>query len=505
MLFIASIMVAMSLAGMATNPLRISGGSLLLAAEPGSGGSEGGDGDNIVPALLLCAAGTAVAACALMGRSLSGGAETGEACYMPAVSNAFCLSDTKWAFLGNMTGEMRGSVSEIINLSAISLDAGTMRRSDYENMEKIYNSGVILSGLIDDIMETARTGIGCFVPVCEEYDTAAIINDAISINVTRMGGKRVKFSLRVDESFPMTLRGDALKVKHIFNNILSSAFRCTANGSVTWELYCERDNMDDAAVWVVSRVMAAGVGADDDHLREILSSVCRDILDASLSADSADLGLSVTKRMIEMMHGCVTVENRRRGGVFTARFRQATAGAAAIDRETMRNLCNLNYSRARHDSPCRMLRKFVPYAGVLVVDAIESNLDAMKQMLKPYGMRVDCVDSGQAAVELVAADDVRYDAILIDHQMPGMDGIETARLIRGIGTDYASAVPMIAVSSDKDTGNGDMFLKGGFQAFIAKPVDILTLNSVINRWVKSGRDAPGRFADDMGLAVSDAS
>ena len=93
--------------------------------------------------------------------------------------------------------------------------------------------------------------------------------------------------------------------------------------------------------------------------------------------------------------------------------------------------------------------------------------------------------------------------------MPGMDGIETARLIRGIGTDYANNVPMIAVSSDKDAGDGDMFLRGGFQAFIAKPVDMLTLNSVINRWVKNGLkggvNAPGRFADDMDLAVSDAS
>jgi CheY-like chemotaxis protein len=128
----------------------------------------------------------------------------------------------------------------------------------------------------------------------------------------------------------------------------------------------------------------------------------------------------------------------------------------------------------------------MPHASVLVVDSVESSLEIMRGMLKPYGMRVDCVDSGQAAIELIMEDDVRYDAILLDYMMPGMDGAETARLIRRIGTTYAIGIPIIVLSSDKTTAREEMFLKKGFQAYLAKPVDMTLLNDVINRWVRDG-------------------
>ena len=124
----------------------------------------------------------------------------------------------------------------------------------------------------------------------------------------------------------------------------------------------------------------------------------------------------------------------------------------------------------------------VPCVSVLIVAPTEDDIELIKDMLRPFGMRLDCVDNGQSAVELIAAEDLKYDAIFIDYPMPVMDGLETVDLIRGIATDHAQSVPIIAVSSDEMVSE-DAFTEKGFQAFVAEPVDAVELNEIINRWV----------------------
>jgi CheY-like chemotaxis protein len=115
-------------------------------------------------------------------------------------------------------------------------------------------------------------------------------------------------------------------------------------------------------------------------------------------------------------------------------------------------------------------------------------------MLKPYGMKIDCVDGGQKAVDLIRKREVTYDAIFMDHMMPEMDGIEAVRIIRNeIGTDYAKTIPIIAMTANAIVGNEEIFLNNGFQAFIAKPVDIMLLDSVIRHWIRD-KSMEGRYA-----------
>jgi len=131
-----------------------------------------------------------------------------------------------------------------------------------------------------------------------------------------------------------------------------------------------------------------------------------------------------------------------------------------------------------------------PCASVLIVAPTEADIELIKNLLRPYGMRVDCVDNGQSAIELIAADDLKYDAIFIDYPIPVMDGFETVDLIRGIASEYALSVPIIAVSSDKTIGK-DAFMEKKFQAFVAKSACAVELDGIINRWVREeARSAP---------------
>jgi len=104
--------------------------------------------------------------------------------------------------------------------------------------------------------------------------------------------------------------------------------------------------------------------------------------------------------------------------------------------------------------------------------------------MKPYQMQIDCVTSGWEAVEAVYNEKVRYNAIFMDHMMPGIDGIEATRLIREIGTDYAKNIPVIALTANAIVGNEEIFLNKGFQAFVSKPIEISHLDAVIRELIR---------------------
>jgi len=139
----------------------------------------------------------------------------------------------------------------------------------------------------------------------------------------------------------------------------------------------------------------------------------------------------------------------------------------------------------RNDKYVKPERISLPYAHVLVVDDNLTNLDVASGLMKPYKMQVDCVDSGQKAIDAMRSGQKKYDAVFMDQMMPGMDGLTAARKIREIASDYAVNIPIIALTANAVSGSERMFLDNGFQAFIPKPIDISRLDTVINRWIRN--------------------
>ena len=125
----------------------------------------------------------------------------------------------------------------------------------------------------------------------------------------------------------------------------------------------------------------------------------------------------------------------------------------------------------------------MPYAWVLIVDDMVTNLDVAKQIMELYDMNIDCVTCGQDAINSIRHSAVMYDAVFMDHLMPEMDGIETARIIRNeIGTEYAKTVPITALTANTD--NENLFLENGFQAYLSKPINIKELDKVLDTWIR---------------------
>jgi PAS domain S-box-containing protein len=399
-----------------------------------------------------------------------------------ALLKANDANNSKSNFLANMSHEMRTPLNAIIGLSGLTLETKTLNDDTHVNLEKIYNAGLTLLSTVNDILDISKIEAGKFELIPVEYDIPSLINDTVTQNILRINEKPIQFILSINEDLPTHLFGDELRIKQIFNNLLSNAFKYTSEGTVEFGIRCAKE---EDIVWVTAWVKDTGTGIRTEDMSRLFLYYNKINTKSNRHIEGTGLGLSITKKMAEMMDGSVTVESEYgKGSLFTVVLKQKFVTDATIGQGVANNLKNYNYSNNKRESSY-LTRVHMPYARVLVVDDNATNLDVARGMMKPYEMHVDCVLSGQEAVDAIRFERVRYNAIFMDHMMPGMDGIETTKYIReSIGTEYAKNIPIIALTANAITGNEEMFLSSGFQAFISKPIEMARLDAVIQQWVR---------------------
>ncbi|MDR2892029.1 MAG: cache domain-containing protein [Deltaproteobacteria bacterium] len=400
-----------------------------------------------------------------------------------ALADAKEANSTKSNFLARMSHEIRTPLSAVIGLSELTLGEEGLTLEAESNLEKIYSAGSTILHIVNDILDISKIESGKFEIHPVRYDTPSLINDTVTLNIVRIQEKPIVFRLHVDENLPAELYGDDLRVKQIFNNLLSNAFKFTNSGAVEWRLSFEKEA---DAIWLVSSVRDTGMGITQENLQKLFSDYSQVDSKINRRVEGTGLGLAITKCLVEMMDGTITVESRYgEGSVFHVRLRQTVFSSTPIGKKVAANLMGLHYTLAKCTRRTKLARVDLSYAHVLVVDDIETNLDVAKGMLRPYAIKIDCATSGRQAVDMIRAENPRYSAIFMDHMMPGMDGVEATKIIRQeIGTDYARNIPIIALTANAIAGNEEMFLNNGFQAFISKPIDVIRLDSLLRRWVR---------------------
>jgi signal transduction histidine kinase/CheY-like chemotaxis protein len=396
-------------------------------------------------------------------------------------------SETKSNFLANMSHEMRTPLNAIIGFSELTLDSGEIFGEASSNLEKIHNSGMNLLGIINDILDISKIESGKFELIPVEYDIPSLINDTAVLNTTRIGSKPIQFRLHADKNLPAVLFGDELRIKQIFNNLLSNAFKYTAEGTVDWDIHAEEDPISGpGGIWLVSSVRDTGIGIKQEDVGKLFQDYNQVNTRSNRKIEGTGLGLSLAKKMADLMGGTIALESEYgKGSIFTVRLRQQRRGEAVIGNEKAESLSNFHYNAQKRSQNQKLIRIPLPYASVLVVDDVAANLEVTRGLLKPYGMTVDCVSSGQSAINRIKNPEKHYNAIFMDHMMPGMDGMEAVRIIRKeIDTGYAKTIPIIALTANAIVGTEEIFLRNGFQAFLTKPIDIMRLDSVIHQWVR---------------------
>ena len=404
-----------------------------------------------------------------------------------AVIAAQAANNAKSAFLANISHEIRTPMNVIVGLTELLLEDETLTDEMKDHLEKIDIAGDILLGLISDVLDITKIESGKLTLTPARYDMAKLLSDIVTLNITRIEEKPITFKLIIEGDLLSELYGDDLRVKQVLNNLLSNAFKYTKVGAVTLTVRCERAGEKD--VRLIVSVTDTGIGIRQEDIKKLFQAYNQVDTQANRHIEGTGLGLSITKGLSELMNGEITVESEYgKGSTFNVSLLQGFVSKEIIGKETADALRDLRY-KDRNQSGLKLVRPDLSYIRILVVDDHQPNLDVARWMFGKYRMKVDCVTSGQESITKIQLGEPVYDAIFMDHMMPGMDGIEAVRLIRSLDSEKARTIPIIALTANTVVGNERLFLENGFQAFLSKPVDLVKLDAVIRQWIMKDGDA----------------
>jgi len=395
-------------------------------------------------------------------------------------------SRAKSAFLANMSHELRTPLNVVIGLTDLVLEESNLASHVKENLLKISNAGTTLLSIVNDILDFSKIESGKVELIPVTYYISSLLNDVITLVFTRLGEKPITFNLNISDDFPAKLYGDDLRVKQIFNNLLSNAIKYTHRGNIELSVSCRRES---GYLLMKVSVRDTGIGISEENLQKLFTDYNQVDTRANRSIEGTGLGLAITKRLTELMGGEISVQSEYgKGSVFTVYIQQGFVSDAPIGPVVAENLRKFRYADDKRAVSKKLERHDLSYAKVLVVDDMQTNLDVASGLLRKYKMQVDCLLNGQDAIERIRSGTPVYNAIFMDHMMPGMDGIEAADKIRSIGSEYARRIPIIALTANAIQGTENVFFEHGFQAFISKPINIMEMDAVLKKWVHNVSD-----------------
>ncbi|MDR1965204.1 MAG: response regulator [Synergistaceae bacterium] len=391
-------------------------------------------------------------------------------------------SQSKSTFLARMSHEIRTPMNAIIGMSELAQrDYGKPQALEY--ISGIRQAGSDLLSIINDILDFSKIESGKLLIAASPYQPHSLFKDVLSIIGVRLGEKSLDLSAEIDQGMPSGLIGDEVRVRQILLNILSNAVKYTHKGFIRFKAHSERAGEGETKL--IFTVEDSGIGIRQEDIDALFSEFVRLDQTGNKHIEGTGLGLSISRSLCRAMGGDITVESEYgKGSVFTAAIIQKVA-----DWSSMGPLAEA--SRMEPEPPAMFS---APGLRALIVDDMAVNLTIAKGLLSPYGMEITECLSGQGAVE--AAQEEEFDLLFIDHMMPGMDGIETAREIRALGGRYEK-VPVIALTANAIVGMKEMFLENGFDDFISKPIVVTKLHEIMERWVPAEkRAAPERVCGE---------
>jgi signal transduction histidine kinase/ActR/RegA family two-component response regulator len=364
-------------------------------------------------------------------------------------------------FLASMSHEIRTPLNGVLGMLSLALENET-DQEQRNRLDIALSAGQSLLGLLNDILDISKVEAGKLSLETIPFSVRKLVEECTTLHAQQARRKQIDVLAEIDPQLPDIFMGDPTRTRQILNNLLSNAIKFTDSGSVRVRVSYGPGN-------VRFDIIDTGIGMSKEGLHRIFSPFSQADADTTRLYGGTGLGLTLCRQLVERMHGQILVDSEiNQGTHFTVVLPLPVAEQTEEDVAQAQAL-STDHSRTQNTQCLR----------ILLVEDNHVNQLVASSMLKKLGHEVVVADQGQQALDILAADD-RFDIVLMDCQMPVLDGYETTQAIRQ--NPKWKSLPIVAVTANVMQGDRDDCLASGMDDYITKPYNRDDLTTIIERW-----------------------